>query len=267
MVPRTVLTRSGPISVKFGQPRTAVNNAGPMKNVINNAYSSARRPFNKIIAANNGYFTKKVNTAKGTRVNTTRPKVVLSVVKENKGNAGKALCMLGWRPKLKVRPCLSTMVHHVPLKDLTIIDAQGNQNYKKLMDGFVALEVIPKEEKLLGKPVVAGNQSNGNACTKACDASKARMETVPGKDYILLPMWHADLLFSQNSKDYPDARFKPSGEEEKIDTEDPGNENAASGKNSKVPRTEEPREDQRVNQELDASINNTNNINTAMNGK
>ncbi|GJR14480.1 putative ribonuclease H-like domain-containing protein [Tanacetum coccineum] len=38
------------------------------------------------------------------------------------------------------------------------------------------------------KPVVAGNQSNGNAGTKACDdAGKARMETVPGKDYILLP--------------------------------------------------------------------------------
>ncbi|GJZ85462.1 putative ribonuclease H-like domain-containing protein [Tanacetum coccineum] len=39
------------------------------------------------------------------------------------------------------------------------------------------------------KPVVAGNQSNGNACTKACDdAGKASMETVPGKDYILLPL-------------------------------------------------------------------------------
>nr|GEX90597.1 ribonuclease H-like domain-containing protein [Tanacetum cinerariifolium] len=42
------------------------------------------------------------------------------------------------------------------------------------------------------KPVVAGNQSNGNAGTKACDdTSKATMETVPGKDYILLPLWTA----------------------------------------------------------------------------
>ncbi|GJU81838.1 ribonuclease H-like domain-containing protein [Tanacetum coccineum] len=62
------------------------------------------------------------------------------------------------------------------------------------------------------KPVVAGNQSNGNAGTKACnDAGKARMETVPGKDYILLPMWPADPLFSQDSKSSPDAGFKPSG--------------------------------------------------------
>ncbi|GKE98708.1 hypothetical protein Tco_0022059 [Tanacetum coccineum] len=79
-------------------------------------------------------------------------------------------------------------------------------------------------------------------------------------------MWPADLLFSHNAKDSPDAGFKPSGEEEKIDTEDPGNESEALGKDSEVPSTKEPIEDQRVNQELDASINNTNNINTASNG-
>ncbi|GJW76378.1 retrovirus-related pol polyprotein from transposon TNT 1-94 [Tanacetum coccineum] len=119
------------------------------------------------------------------------------------------------------------------------------------------------------KPVVAGNQSNGNAGTKACDdAGKARMETVPGKDYILLPLWTQDPPFSSSSKDSPDAGFKPSGEEEKKDAEDPGNEsgNPTEGKDSEVPSTEEPREDQRVNQELDASINSTNNINTASNG-
>ncbi|GJU99457.1 putative ribonuclease H-like domain-containing protein [Tanacetum coccineum] len=98
------------------------------------------------------------------------------------------------------------------------------------------------------KPVVAGNQSNGNVGTKACDnAGKDRMERVPSKDYILLPMWPADLLFSQNLKDSPDVRFKPSGEEEKIDTKDPGNESEASGKDN-------------------ASINSTNNINTASDG-
>nr|GEX08379.1 hypothetical protein [Tanacetum cinerariifolium] len=46
------------------------------------------------------------------------------------------------------------------------------------------------------KPVIARNQSNGNVGTKACDdAGKARMEIVPGKDYILLPLWTADLPF------------------------------------------------------------------------
>ncbi|GJT92617.1 hypothetical protein Tco_1081462 [Tanacetum coccineum] len=49
MVPRTILTRSVLISLNYVrpvntvQPRIAVNNARPMKNVINNAYSTARR--------------------------------------------------------------------------------------------------------------------------------------------------------------------------------------------------------------------------------
>ncbi|GKA54006.1 hypothetical protein Tco_0752955, partial [Tanacetum coccineum] len=79
----------------FNKPR-------PMKNVINNAYSTARRPFNKITAANNSNFTKKFNTIKGTRVNTARPKAALSAVKGNKGNVVKALACWVWRPKHKV---------------------------------------------------------------------------------------------------------------------------------------------------------------------
>nr|GEU32166.1 putative reverse transcriptase, RNA-dependent DNA polymerase [Tanacetum cinerariifolium] len=73
------------------------------------------------------------------------------------------------------------------------------------------------------KPIVAGNQSNSSAGTKACD------------NVVSLG-----------------AGFKLSREEEKKDVEDPGNEY------SKVPNTKEPR----VNQEKDANVNNTNNINT-----
>ncbi|GJU26331.1 ribonuclease H-like domain-containing protein [Tanacetum coccineum] len=81
------------------------------------------------------------------------------------------------------------------------------------------------------KPVVVGNQSNGNAGTKACDgAGKARMETVYNKNYILLPMWPADPLFSQNLKESSNAGFKPSGEEEKKDATN--NINTASNGNS-----------------------------------
>nr|GEV60364.1 hypothetical protein [Tanacetum cinerariifolium] len=54
------------------------------------------------------------------------------------------------------------------------------------------------------KPVIAGNQSNGSA-------GKARVETVPDKDYILLPLWTQYPLFSSSSKDSPGDGFKPSG--------------------------------------------------------
>ncbi|GJY39578.1 putative ribonuclease H-like domain-containing protein [Tanacetum coccineum] len=121
------------------------------------------------------------------------------------------------------------------------------------------------EENLHVQFIVARNQSNGNASTKACnDAGKARIEIVPGKDYILLPMWLADPLFSQDSKSSPDAGFKPSGEDEKKDAEDPGNEsgNPTEGKDNEVPSTEEPR----CNQEKVDNINSTNNINTTSDG-
>ncbi|GJV21968.1 putative ribonuclease H-like domain-containing protein [Tanacetum coccineum] len=98
------------------------------------------------------------------------------------------------------------------------------------------------------KPVIAGNQSNGNAGTKACDdAGKARMETVPGKDYILLPLWPADLPFSQNLKSPPDARFKPSGDDEKKETDEPGKKGGDSSND----------------QEKEDNVNNTNNVNAA----
>ncbi|GKB23177.1 uncharacterized mitochondrial protein-like protein, partial [Tanacetum coccineum] len=109
------------------------------------------------------------------------------------------------------------------------------------------------EENLHVQFIVVGNPSNGNTGTKACDnTGKARMETIPGKDYILLPLSIQDPPFSSSSKDSLDVGFKPSGEEEKKDAEDPRNED------SEVPSTEEPI----VNQEKDASVNSTNTINT-----
>ncbi|GKD45409.1 putative ribonuclease H-like domain-containing protein [Tanacetum coccineum] len=107
------------------------------------------------------------------------------------------------------------------------------------------------------KPIIAGNQSNGNAGTKACDdAGKARVETVPGQDYILLPLWTQNLPFSFSPKSSPDAGFKPSGAKKK-DTEDPENESEVSGNDNEVPCTKEPRYDQQKKPD----VNSTNNIN------
>nr|GEY00307.1 putative ribonuclease H-like domain-containing protein [Tanacetum cinerariifolium] len=95
------------------------------------------------------------------------------------------------------------------------------------------------------KPVVAENQSNGSA-------GKARVETIHDKDYIMLSLWTQDPLFSSSLKDSPGDGFKPSGKEEKKDVEDPRNED------NEVLSTEEPS----VNQEKDANVNSTKNINT-----
>nr|GEW02126.1 hypothetical protein [Tanacetum cinerariifolium] len=77
------------------------------------------------------------------------------------------------------------------------------------------------------KLVVAGNQSNVSAGTKTCDnIGKTRVEIVPDKDYILLPLCTQDLPFFSTSKDSPSAGFKPLREEEKKDAKDLGNEDS-----------------------------------------
>ncbi|GJS70836.1 putative ribonuclease H-like domain-containing protein [Tanacetum coccineum] len=423
MVPRIVLTRSGlislntAISVNTVQPRTAVNNAGPIKNVINNAYSTARRPFNKITAANNSSFTKKVNTVKGTRVNTARPKAVLSVVKGNKENVVKTSACWVWRPKHKILDHVSkNNGASMSFKRFNYINAQGGSNltdYEEINRGFVAFGGNSKGGKITGKDfkltdeshvllkvprkdnmysvdlknvvpqggienlidlkvkvircdnrtefknrvmnqfcemkgikrefsVARTPQQNGVAERKnrtlievartiklalsfmrpfGCpvtilntidhlgkfdgkadegffvgystnskafrvfnsrtriveehlhvqfsenrpnivgsgpnwlfdiDALTKSMNykpvvTVPGKDYILLPLWTQDLPFSSSPKDSPDAGYKPSGEE---DVKDPRNEGGNPSE-----------EGERVDQEKDANVNSTNNIN------
>ncbi|GJZ17888.1 ribonuclease H-like domain-containing protein [Tanacetum coccineum] len=290
MVPRTVLTRFGPISLNAARPvntvqlRTAVNNAGPMKNVINNAYSTARRPFNKITATNNNYeeidrgFVAFGGNSKGGKIIEKGRKPALSFMRpfrcpvimlniidhlgrfNRKADEG---FFVGYSTNSKAFRVFNSRTRiveenmHVQFSENTSNIAGSGPNWLFDIDALT--------NSINYKPVVAGNHSNGNAGTKAYDdANKARMEIVPGKDYILLPMWHADLLFSQNSKDSPDVGFKPSGEEEKKDAEDPGNEsgNPTEGKDSEVPSTEEPR----INQEKDDNINSTNNINTASDG-
>ncbi|GJW69659.1 hypothetical protein Tco_0126576 [Tanacetum coccineum] len=141
MVPRTVLTRSGPISLSTArpvntvQPRKAVDNAGPMKN--------------------------------GTRVNTARPKAVLSAVKENKRNAVKALACWVWRPKHKV------LGHGNPQQDLKnkgVIDSgcsrhmTGNRSYltdyEEIDRGFVAF----------------GGNSKGGKITRKCKIRTSKLD-------------------------------------------------------------------------------------------
>ncbi|GJW83703.1 hypothetical protein Tco_0156848 [Tanacetum coccineum] len=210
MVPRTVLTKFGPILVNTArpvntiQPRTAVNNAGPMKNVINNAYSTARRPFNKITAANNSNFTKKVNTVNDKNVNaarpnavvnTARPKAVLSAVKGNKGNAVKASACWVWRPKHKV------LDHGNPqqdLKDKGVIDSGC-----KIRTGKLDFEDVYFVKEL---------KFNLFSVSKMCDKKNSVLFTdtacvvlspdfkLTDKSYVLLKVPRKDNMYSVDLK-------------------------------------------------------------------
>ncbi|GJX68589.1 hypothetical protein Tco_0304316 [Tanacetum coccineum] len=121
-----------------GMKITTVNNAGPMKNVINNAYSTARRPFNKITAANNSNFNKGVNTVNNKNVNAARPNAVVN-------NA---------RPKAVGNP-------HQDLEQIKMIAIGCSRHmtrnrsylteYKEIDGGFVTFRGNSKEGKITGK--------------------------------------------------------------------------------------------------------------------
>ncbi|GKC62915.1 putative ribonuclease H-like domain-containing protein, partial [Tanacetum coccineum] len=150
-----------------------------------------------------------------------------------------------------------------PVTILNTIDHLGKFDGKADEEFFVGYSINSKvfrvfnsrtmivKENLHVQFIVAGNQSNGNPGTKACDdIGKARMETVLGKDYILLPLWTADPPFSQSSKSSPDFGFKPSGDDEKEVTTELEKEVGDPSKEGK-----------RDDQEKEYNVNSTNKVN------
>ncbi|GKF37445.1 retrovirus-related pol polyprotein from transposon TNT 1-94 [Tanacetum coccineum] len=91
------------------------------------------------------------------------------------------------------------------------------------------------------QPVVARNQTNGSVGTKSSNvAGKARVETVPGKDYIMLPLWTADSLFSSQAKNFPDDGFKPLRDAKKKDNDYPREEINAVGAKTSIKLPNDP---------------------------
>nr|GEY88535.1 hypothetical protein [Tanacetum cinerariifolium] len=112
------------------------------------------------------------------------------------------------------------------------------QIMKKLMEDM-AFGGNPKKGKITGKGTIRTG-------TKACDdVRKARMETVPGKDYILLSLWTIDPLISQESKSSQDDGFQPSSDDGKKVDENPRQESECK------------------DQEKEDNVINTNNVNAA----
>ncbi|GJZ94086.1 putative ribonuclease H-like domain-containing protein [Tanacetum coccineum] len=66
-------------------------------------------------------------------------------------------------------------------------------------------------------PTILGTKEN-------IDTGQVRKKIVHDQEYILLPLLTSDPLLSKSSKDSPNDAFKPSGEEEKMVTDHPENE-------------------------------------------
>ncbi|GJV01353.1 uncharacterized mitochondrial protein-like protein [Tanacetum coccineum] len=171
----------------------------------------------------------RVNIVKGKNVNTVGPKAVVNTAK----------------PKA-VLNAVKGNHDNQDLDEKGVIDSgcsrhmTGNMSYlinsEEIDGGYVAFGGNPKGGKITGSGTI---KTGGLTCPLAKDTSdesnlgleawthkfkttkklvkeicKARTETVPGKDYILLPLWTANLPFSQSSKISPDVGFKPLGDNE-----------------------------------------------------
>nr|GEV48051.1 hypothetical protein [Tanacetum cinerariifolium] len=97
-------------------------------------------------------------------------------------------------------------------EDKGVIDSGCSRHITGNMSYFI------DNEEIYGGYIAFGD-------TKTCDdACKTRMETIPRKDYILLRIWIADLLISQESKSSQDDGFQPLSDDGKKVDEDPRQE-------------------------------------------
>ncbi|GJW09750.1 ribonuclease H-like domain-containing protein [Tanacetum coccineum] len=111
-----------------------------------------------------------------------------------------------------------------PVTILNTIDHLGKFDGKadECMDHIAILIFEALTQNKNYESIVAGTQSNDFACTKASDnAGQAKKETKPVKNYILLPLWPADLPYSQDPKCSHDDGFNPLSDDGKKVDEDP----------------------------------------------
>ncbi|GJV48476.1 hypothetical protein Tco_1438688 [Tanacetum coccineum] len=124
IVLRAVLMRKGlvPLTtarpVNTVQPRPTVNSARPMSNPFNKAHSSVRRPFNNLTAKKNINFYHRVNTVKGSGVNTARPKEAVNAA----------------RPKAAVNAARQKPVVNTARPKVVHNSVKGNRGVEQIVD-------------------------------------------------------------------------------------------------------------------------------------
>ncbi|GJU40891.1 putative ribonuclease H-like domain-containing protein [Tanacetum coccineum] len=138
--------------------KTIVNVARPMSYLPKTAHSTIKRPIHKNTIFKNSNINQRVNTIRGKKINTARPKAVVNAVKGNNLNAVKASACWVWKPKHKV---LDHGNPQMDLQDQGVIDSgcsrhmTGNMSYltdyEEIDGGYVAFGGNPKGGKITGK--------------------------------------------------------------------------------------------------------------------
>ncbi|GJR42123.1 retrovirus-related pol polyprotein from transposon TNT 1-94 [Tanacetum coccineum] len=143
------------------QVLTRVNAARSMSYLSKIAHSTVKRPIHKNTAFKNSNINQRVNTVRGKKINTARPKAVVNAVKGNNFNVVKASACWVWKPKHKV---LDHGNPQIDLQDQGVIDSgcsrhmTGNMSYltdyEEIDRGYVAFGGNPKGGKITRKGVM-----------------------------------------------------------------------------------------------------------------
>ncbi|GJV48006.1 hypothetical protein Tco_1438218 [Tanacetum coccineum] len=133
--------------VNAAHSKTTVNAARPMSYLSKIVHSTIKRPIHKNISFQNSNINQKVNTVRGKKINTARPKAIVNVVKGDNFNVVKASACWG-NPQMD-------------LQDQGVIDSgcsrhmTGNMSYlidyEEIDGGYVAFGGNPKGGKITGK--------------------------------------------------------------------------------------------------------------------
>ncbi|GJS60332.1 uncharacterized mitochondrial protein-like protein [Tanacetum coccineum] len=182
LVPRAVLMKSDLVSINTAKQniskttvlvntarqvnaahsKTTVNAARPMSYLSKTAHSTVKRLIHKNTSFKNININQRVNTVRGKKINTARPKVVVNAVKGNNFNAVKASACWVWKPKHKVLDHVSKHKSaSITLKSLIILMHKADPrnmsyltDYEEIDGGYVAFGGNPKGRKITGKSTI-----------------------------------------------------------------------------------------------------------------
>ncbi|GKB30051.1 ribonuclease H-like domain-containing protein, partial [Tanacetum coccineum] len=214
---------------------------------------------------------KRVNAVKDKKINTTRPKevvnaarpkAVVNAVKGNNVNADKGVIDSGCSRHMTWNMSYLTNYKEI---DGGYVAFRGNLKGGKItsrdkeMNQFCERKGIKREFSVARTPQQNGVVERKNKTLIEAGRimlADSKLPTTFWAKAVNTACYTADPLFSQSSKSSPDAGFKPSGDDEKKVTKEPGKEGDDPSK-----------EDERDDQEKDASVNSTNNVNVASTNK
>ncbi|GJX17145.1 putative ribonuclease H-like domain-containing protein [Tanacetum coccineum] len=307
MVPRAVLMKSGLVSINTARQnisktavlvntarqvnaahsKTTVNAARPMSYLSKTTHSTVKRPIHKNTAFKNSNINQRVNTVRGKKFNTARPKAVVNAVKGNNFNAVKALAC--WDETSGILKSFITGIENLVDHKVKVIRCDNRTEFKnKEMNQFCEMKGILRQFSVARTPQQNGvaerrnrtlieaslgmladsklsttfldhlgkfdgkadegffiGYSLNSKAFRVFNGTQSSVTGTPVKNYILLPLWTADLPYSQDPKSSHDDGSKPSSDDgKKVD--------------------EDPRKDSECkDQEKEDNVNSTNTVNAA----